>query len=207
MAEASHLLGLPLKHVKKDIRDLLNEDFVPTIDGLFLGSDTKRWDGSKLINLPLSPPSAHALSGIYHTGTLGDAQAPQFVLLDGSRTMTGALLINAYCRPTNLQAYSGDMNIRTLGQGVVNFYGGASVAAQLIQSSGSIGIFRATQVKLLSESLLYLGVYGSGTLPAASASYKGAMAYVDNGPGNADDLMICIKSKTNAWNWKVIISG
>jgi hypothetical protein len=27
-------------------------DLLPTIDGLFLGSDSKRWDGSKLINLP-----------------------------------------------------------------------------------------------------------------------------------------------------------
>jgi hypothetical protein len=35
----------------------------------------------------------HALSGGFHTGTLADAQAPQFLKLDGSRTLTGNLAV------------------------------------------------------------------------------------------------------------------
>jgi len=37
------------------------------------------------------PIAVHDLDGPYHTGLLGDAQAPQFLMLDGSRTMSGDL--------------------------------------------------------------------------------------------------------------------
>ena len=36
-------------------------------------------------------PSPHDLSSAHHTGSLADAQGPQFVMLDGSRTLTGNL--------------------------------------------------------------------------------------------------------------------
>ena len=38
--------------------------------------------------------TAHALSGTYHTGTLTDAQGPQFLLRDGSRAITGNIAMN-----------------------------------------------------------------------------------------------------------------
>jgi len=38
------------RHVAGGDDDLFSTDLIPTTDGLFLGSDTKRWDGSKLIN-------------------------------------------------------------------------------------------------------------------------------------------------------------
>jgi len=38
---------------------------------------------------------AHALDGAYHTGTLGDSQAPQFLKTDGSRGLTGNLSVSA----------------------------------------------------------------------------------------------------------------
>jgi len=38
---------------------------------------------------------AHALDGAYHTGTLGDSQAPQFLKTDGSRALTGNLSVSA----------------------------------------------------------------------------------------------------------------
>lgn len=39
--------------------------------------------------------AAHAISGVYHTGTLTDAQAPQFLKLDGTRPLTGNLSVTA----------------------------------------------------------------------------------------------------------------
>lgn len=39
-------------------------------------------------------PSPHALSSVHHTGTLADAQAPQFLLMNGSRDLTGNLAVD-----------------------------------------------------------------------------------------------------------------
>lgn len=39
-------------------------------------------------------PNPHGLSSIYHTGTLADVQAPQFLKLDGSRSLSGHLSVN-----------------------------------------------------------------------------------------------------------------
>lgn len=39
--------------------------------------------------------SAHALNGSSHTGTLGNDQAPQFLLRDGSRSLTGNLSVDS----------------------------------------------------------------------------------------------------------------
>lgn len=39
--------------------------------------------------------TSHALDGAYHTGTLTDAQGPQFLLTDGSRNLTGSLAVSA----------------------------------------------------------------------------------------------------------------
>ncbi|MFZ6029945.1 MAG: hypothetical protein ACOYYS_19705 [Chloroflexota bacterium] len=38
-------------------------------------------------------PTPHALSSSHHTGTLSDAQGPQFLLTNGSRTLTGNLTV------------------------------------------------------------------------------------------------------------------
>jgi len=45
-------------------------DLLPATDGLFLGSDTKRWDGSKLINLPSG--GNHNILSATHLDTLAD---------------------------------------------------------------------------------------------------------------------------------------
>lgn len=41
-----------------------------------------------------SAPSPHDLNSAHHGGTLADAQAPQFLKLDGSRTLTGNLAVS-----------------------------------------------------------------------------------------------------------------
>lgn len=38
-------------------------------------------------------PSPHALNSAHHTGSIADSQAPQFLKLDGSRTLTGNLTV------------------------------------------------------------------------------------------------------------------
>lgn len=40
-------------------------------------------------------PSPHDLNSVHHTGTISDAQAPQFLLADGSRDLTGNLTVSA----------------------------------------------------------------------------------------------------------------
>ncbi|MFA6134407.1 MAG: hypothetical protein WC869_10385 [Phycisphaerae bacterium] len=42
-----------------------------------------------------SVPSPHDLDGVHHTGTLDSTQAPQFLLMDGSRNLTGNLTVTA----------------------------------------------------------------------------------------------------------------
>jgi len=55
------------RHVAGGDDDLFSTDLIPTTDGLFLGSDTKRWDGSKLINLPIEHSlTRYRRSGQYH---------------------------------------------------------------------------------------------------------------------------------------------
>lgn len=48
-----------------------------------------KWVGGEGVGGGGFAPSPHNLDGADHAGLLGDAQAPQFLLLDGSRSMTG----------------------------------------------------------------------------------------------------------------------
>jgi hypothetical protein len=59
------------------------------------GGDSLLWDSGagKWINGTASAVTAHALNGVYHTGTLDDSQAPQFLLRDGTRSLTGNLTV------------------------------------------------------------------------------------------------------------------
>lgn len=47
--------------------------------------------GGSVVN---GAPSPHGLNSTHHTGTLADSQGPQFLLLDGSRALTGNLSVN-----------------------------------------------------------------------------------------------------------------
>ena len=40
-------------------------------------------------------PSPHDLNSVHHTGSISDAQAPQFLKADGSRNLTGNLVVTA----------------------------------------------------------------------------------------------------------------
>lgn len=42
-----------------------------------------------------SVPNPHALNSSYHSGTLADSQAPQFLMVDGTRPLTGNLSLNS----------------------------------------------------------------------------------------------------------------
>lgn len=54
----------------------------------------------------------------------------------------------------------------------------------------------------------YIQVGGKASLPAASATYRGMMAYVSgNGTTSADILYICLMSSTGTYSWKQLITG
>jgi hypothetical protein len=57
-------------------------------DALIWNSLDGKWE-----NETNSSVAAHALNGGFHTGTLDDAQAPQFLKYDGSRALTGNLAV------------------------------------------------------------------------------------------------------------------
>lgn len=83
---------------------------------------------------------AHALDGAYHTGTLSDAQAPQFLKTDGSRGLTGNLSVSA---GVTIDTMDPDMHMAnpaahhdpvTAGDGIV--VTGQQVAVDLAANSG-----------------------------------------------------------------------
>lgn len=64
---------------------------LPLFERSFRGNGTGGAGGAPGIG---GAPSPHPLSSVHHTGLLADAQAPQFLMVDGSRPLTGDLAVD-----------------------------------------------------------------------------------------------------------------
>lgn len=91
-------------------------------------------------------PTPHALSSSHHTGLLGDDQAPQFVLLDGSRPLEGDWAVNpgVTIDGVDISAHAANVNAHHLrdhvlatnaGLGATHTISGAT-AGQVLRASG-----------------------------------------------------------------------
>lgn len=106
--------------------------------------DSLLWDGTAglWVNGTASSITAHALNGVYHTGTLDDAQAPQFLKTDGSRNLTGNLTVAASVTidGVDLSAHVADPdahhNHATSGNSAIYVDGPQAVSVVLATGSG-----------------------------------------------------------------------
>lgn len=109
--------------------------------------------------------TAHALSGPYHSGLLSDAQAPQFLLADGSRPLTGNLVVagGVTLDGVDLSAHAADANAHhgqdhllasDVGLGPDHSIAGAAIGAVLRASASDAARF---------ERLFYSDLQGAGS--------------------------------------------
>ena len=74
--------------------------------------------------------SVHSLSGAYHSGTLDDSQAPQFLLVDGTRTLTGNLSVDSGITidGVDISAHAAATGSSVHGLGTISTQNASSVA-------------------------------------------------------------------------------
>jgi len=60
---------------------------------------------------------------------------------------------------------------------------------------------------IVDDKFLKVGKDSDGSLPTASASYRGKMIRVEGGAGVADKLYICLKSAVDTYSWVQVASG
>ena len=80
---------------------------LPRIQAMITAAGSGSGGGSGAVNL-----AAHDLGGSLHNGTLRDSQAPQFLLHNGVRPLTGSLLVDAGVTidGVDLSAHAADVN-------------------------------------------------------------------------------------------------
>ncbi len=97
-------------------RDALFKELKPLILGLVGGTQAIGATGQPI----------HTLDGYYHSGTLDDHQAPQFLMTDGSRDLTGDLDVDVGIKidGVDISAHAGDSTLHhnpvSLGAGSQN---------------------------------------------------------------------------------------
>lgn len=124
-------------------------------------------------------PSPHGLNSAHHTGTISNAQAPQFLLADGTRALTGNLAVDAgiVIDGVDLSAHAADPDAHharvTVGNGLS--LSGQLVAVDLATNPGLEFVSGKMRVDLVTNSGMQLDANGLGlgapsTLSVSSAN-------------------------------------
>lgn len=120
-------------------------------------------------------PSPHGLGGVHHTGTISNAQGPQFLLADGTRTLTGNLAVSGGITidGVDLSAHAADPNAHhnaaTAGNAAISLTGQA--ISLVVASSGGLQVSGAgVHIDLDSTPGLVLGSGGIKVLLDPTAS-------------------------------------
>jgi len=81
--------------------------------------------------------------------------------------------------------------------------------ARLIRETDNcrIDISRMGDLSIIEDRFLRIGKDSDGTLPTASADYRGKMIRVEGGAGVADKLYICMKTAADTYSWIQVASG
>lgn len=105
-------------------------------------------------------PTPHALQSVHHTGTISNAQAPQFLLTDGTRPLMGSLAVtpSATLDGVDLSAHAADPNahhaVATAGNTAI------SVAGQAV----SFVPAATSAIEIVSGARLKSSLAGAGLL-------------------------------------------
>lgn len=120
-------------------------------------------------------PTPHSMDGVHHTGTISNAQGPQFLLTDGTRQLTGNLAVTAGATidGVDLSAHAADPNAHhdaaTAGNTAISLTGQA--ISLVVASSGGLQVSGAgVHIDLDSTPGLVLGSGGIKVLLDPTAS-------------------------------------
>lgn len=71
----------------------------------------------------------------------------------------------------------------------------------LLKRAGSVAPRMQTALRTEEGGILFARFSNSEALPAASATYAGAMRRINGGPGVADRVVMCVKNASDAYAW------
>jgi len=91
--------------------------------------------------------------------------------------------------------------------GYIRFQYQNVVAAEHYGVDQSFSIPRAGNIFLLDDKFIQIGKDSDGTLPTASADYRGKMIRVEGGMGEGDKLYVCMKKADDTYAWVQVANG
>jgi len=203
----------------------------PGSDGQFLGETLtpRRWDGSRLINLSGSQMAdvllldgTRTMTGNFDLGNYDllttdlylESTPSALIIWNRAKSTYKSLYFNAAeCMGFNIITSSGFFYARNYDNAYVLFAArdngvGLVECARLIGAvEPNFEISKAGNINIIDDKFIKIGKDSDGTLPTASADYRGKMIRVEGGAGMADTLYLCMKKTDDTYAWIQITSG
>lgn len=195
----NHLQYLPI-----DGSRAMTGDLLPSVDGLFLGevATPKRWDGSKLFfgqdgvlfTHPTYTPNLRLKIVYYDTLRLCHKDYDSYLYDFECRAIRPTLLIPS-ASPFDFSPWAG---------GIMRFIYEGQTAAEYYGALHQFSIPLAGDISLKDDKFIKIGKDSDGTLPTASADYRGKMIRTEGtGGSREDELWICMYDGA-AYTWKKV---
>jgi hypothetical protein len=203
----------------------------PGSDGQFLGETLtpRRWDGSRLINLSGSQMAdvllldgTRTMTGNLDVGTKGlvttnlgiyEFTSTMLMVRNRANTAWRDLGVSSLSFRTAYGGFGCNASpiyfaANAASGGVVYFrtyYPTTYDVAKFVD--GYFQIMRSGDIDLIDDKFIKIGKDSDGTLPTASADYRGKMIRVEGGAGVADTLYVCMKKADDTYAWIPVASG
>ena len=119
----------------------------------------------------------------------------------------------------NRQRIEGDLEVGGSGGGNVTIdvtrsppnvgfrFGTFPKSGLTVESGNAVKLQSVAEIQLAPADQKPVVLATTGTLPAASAAFRGALFVVRGATGVADTLQVCLKSSADSYSWKVLATG